>query len=588
MKEIGELIENNTLNLQKSQMLLINAYSLIYMCDHYYQTEYPLINKNDLMVNKDLSNIKDYDIIHCEVIFLNEFYYEVLEKIDKKIILTTGKWHLPQVAKSELTEKILQHKNVLLWVSQNPIYNNSDKYLAFPYGLYPDTIEKYARALYYIKKVGKTKKIIHLHLQQTTNPSRLKLPIIHRIDYIPFLKEIAQAEFLLSPIGDRDDCYRHYEAIGLGTIPVSNVNDLYKNIFTTNMVYNNIDEMANMLNDDNLNLVYKEPNKDLICYEYWKDIVHKKIADIKYANSIQEGKYYVSLMKEISELIENDTLDLPKSQKLLINPNSLIYMCDHYYKPEHPLPERGVINNNDLLINKDLAQIKDYDIVHCGIDYLSIFLNEILNKIDKKIILTTGQVQNPTPNELTDKILEHKNVLLWVSQNPIYDNSDKYLAFPFGLNIDSVYAYATFLYYCKIEGKPNNLIHLPLNYTTNPCRLKLPIIPRISSTQFWIEIVQAKFILSPIGDRDDCYRNYEAIGLGTIPISNVNELYKNIFTTNMIYSNIDEMANMLHDDNLNLVYKEPNKDLICYEYWKDIVYKKIADIKYANGISSVI
>ena len=171
-------------------------------------------------------------------------------------------------------------------------------------------------------------------------------------------------------------------------------------------------------------------------------------------------------------------------------------MCDHYYKPEHPLPERGVINKNDLLINKDLAQIKDYDIVHCGIDYLSIFLNEILDKIDKKIILTTGQVQNPTPNELTDKILEHKNVLLWVSQNPIYDNSDKYLAFPFGLNIDSVYAYATFLYYCKIEEKPNNLIHLPLNYTTNPCRLKLPIIPRISSTQFWIEIVQAKFILS--------------------------------------------------------------------------------------------
>ena len=114
MKELGELIENNTLNTQKSHMLLINAYSLTYMCDHYYQTEYPLINKNDLMINKDLSKIKDYDIIHCEVIFLNEFFYEILEKIDKKIILTTGKWHLPQVAKSELTEKILQHKNVLL------------------------------------------------------------------------------------------------------------------------------------------------------------------------------------------------------------------------------------------------------------------------------------------------------------------------------------------------------------------------------------------------------------------------------------------------------------------------------------------
>ena len=296
--------------------------------------------------------------------------------------------------------------------------------------------------------------------------------------------------------------------------------------------------------------------------------------------------YYELLMKEIGELIENDTLDLSKSQMFLINPNSLIYMCNHYYKPEHPLPERGVINKNDLLINKDLSKIKDYDIIHCGIDYLSDFLNEILEKIDKKIILTTGQVMNPKPTELTDTVLGHKNVLLWVSQNPIYDNSDKYLAFPFGLNVLSVYAYATFLYYCKIEGKSNNLIHLPLNYSTNPCRLKLPIIPRISSTQFWIEIAQGKFLLSPIGDRDDCYRNYEAIGLGTIPVSNVSKFHKNIFTTNMVYNNIDEMANMLNDDNLDLVYKEPNKDLICYEYWKDIVHKKIADIKYANDISN--
>ena len=293
--------------------------------------------------------------------------------------------------------------------------------------------------------------------------------------------------------------------------------------------------------------------------------------------------YYELLMKEISELIVNDTLDLSKSEKLIINPYSLIYMCDHYYQEEH-----SIINKNNLIINKDFSKIKDYDIIYCQVNFLSEFFYEILDKIDKKIILATGQNKNPKifKSELTDKILEHKNVLLWVSQNPIYDNSDKYLAFPFGLNIDSVYAYATFLYYCKIEEKPNNLIHLPLNYTTNPCRLKLPIIPRISSTQFWIEIVQAKFILSPIGDRDDCYRNYEAIGLGTIPVSNVNDLYKNIFTTNMVYSNIDEMVNMLHDDNLNLVYKEPNKDLICYEYWKDIVHKKIADIKYANGISS--
>ena len=293
MKELSVLIENNTLDLPKCQKLIINPYSLIYMCDHYYQVEHHVINKNNLLHDKDLSKIKDYDIIYCQTDCLSQFFYEILERIDKKIILATGKSELPQIFKSELTDKILKHKNVLLWVSQNPIYDNSDKYLAFPYGIYADSgqyefinVHSYAISLYNSKNIKKTKNLINVSLNYTTNPCRQKLPIIPWLTTTEYRKEIACAKFILSPIGDRDDCYRHYEAIGLGTIPISNVNELYKNIFTTNMIYNNIDEMVNMLNDDNLDLVYKEPNRDLICYEYWKDIVHKKIADIKYANSI--------------------------------------------------------------------------------------------------------------------------------------------------------------------------------------------------------------------------------------------------------------------------------------------------------------
>jgi hypothetical protein len=49
MKELSLLIENNTLDLPKCQKLIINHYSLIYMCDHYYQVEHFLINKGDLL-----------------------------------------------------------------------------------------------------------------------------------------------------------------------------------------------------------------------------------------------------------------------------------------------------------------------------------------------------------------------------------------------------------------------------------------------------------------------------------------------------------------------------------------------------------
>lgn len=80
---------------------------------------------------------------------------------------------------------------------------------------------------------------------------------------------MAEGKFILSPIGDRDDCYRHYEAIGVGTIPVSNINPFYKNIFSNNMIYTNIDEMVNMIDKESINYIYQEPNKDLICFEYY-------------------------------------------------------------------------------------------------------------------------------------------------------------------------------------------------------------------------------------------------------------------------------------------------------------------------------
>ena len=52
----------------------------------------------------------------------------------------------------------------------------------------------------------------------------------------------------------------------------------------------------------------------------------------------------------------------------------------------------------------------------------------------------------------------------------------------------------------------------------------------------------------------------------------------NIFTTNMIYANIDDMVKMLDKDSFHQMYEEPNKDLICLEYYKNILEKRIMNI----------
>ena len=280
---IKDLHENNTID--KYLSTIINPFSLYYLCDHYYGNEIetyniPIhMNKNNLKRNNDLSKIKEGDIIHCEVNFFEEFCTKLLDKIEKKFILTTGQWQLPQVHKSELTEKILKHNNVLLWVSQNPIYDNSDKYMAFPYGIAHYNIPQYVDVLRN-NACSKSKELIYLPITNNTNPSRSKLPVLSQLSPTEYYKQLMTGKFIISPIGDRDDCYRHYEAIGLGTIPISNVNEFYKNIFLNNMIYTNIDEIVNMLNKGSLNCIYKEPNKDLICFDYYKDLINMRIKQI--------------------------------------------------------------------------------------------------------------------------------------------------------------------------------------------------------------------------------------------------------------------------------------------------------------------
>lgn len=280
-----ELRENNTLN--KCLSTIINPFSLYYLCDHYYGDEIKTYdipipeNKNDLLKNKNLSTIKDGDIIHCQVNYFREFCNDILDKIETKFILTTGQWHLPQIHKSALTEKVLMHKNVLLWVSQNPIYDNNDKYIAFPYGIAHYNIKEYANTLIDNITLKKNKEVIFLPINNNTNHCRIKLPHISGISASEYYKQMAPGRFIISPIGDRDDCYRHYEAIGLGVIPISNVNNFYKNIFTTNMIYASIDEMVNMLNKGSVNLKYEEPNKDLICFEYYKNLIYKYVMSVR-------------------------------------------------------------------------------------------------------------------------------------------------------------------------------------------------------------------------------------------------------------------------------------------------------------------
>jgi len=289
---MDNIIKSNYDNYLKYIVTPITPYLI---CDHYFSTEiykndhkyigYDItqitnLKTNDLYQNRNFDKIKEGDIIQVQVDLFNLFINSILPNISCKIIIFTSQWHLPQIHKNEITDKCINNDKVILWISQNPIYENNSKYMAFPYGILHHNVNIYMNFLKNnydnILNINTKKNfcynsnnILHGHLPQ--NHIR-RHPIFnsthYHLPYDQYLIEILKSKFTISTSGDRDDCYRHYECIGLNSIPISNIN--YKEIFENNMVYLNIDEMIKIINGEkDMNFYYT--NKDILTIDYWKD-----------------------------------------------------------------------------------------------------------------------------------------------------------------------------------------------------------------------------------------------------------------------------------------------------------------------------
>ena len=243
------------------------------------------IRANDLFKNKNYSSIKNFDIVQCQFRRFDFFFYNVLPFLKKnniKIILLTSQCHAPALTRSDMTDKCLNDENIILWISQNPIYCNHEKYMGFPYGIRQYSVAAYAE---FVRKndIRKSQTILNLHASAWTglpdNHIRKKYDIfgkntIGKLPYEEYLNKVSMANFLISTAGDRDDCYRHYESIGLGAVPVSNIR--YKEIFGDNMIYSDADEMVDMVTSGKVPYKYNRPNKNIISVRYWKHEINKR------------------------------------------------------------------------------------------------------------------------------------------------------------------------------------------------------------------------------------------------------------------------------------------------------------------------
>ena len=295
----------------------------------------------------------------------------------------------------------------------------------------------------------------------------------------------------------------------------------------------------------------------------------------------------------------------------IINPLSGYFLCRHYIATEiNPTSEDYVdykhtikipYGINDLLTTHEYNKISNYDILLVQVNYFDFFYDKIFPSLgNKKIILITSQWAYPMlkKSKKTDDVLKSDNILLWIAQNPIYEESNKYMPFPFGINMNDLSIYysclSNFYANCNDEehkcntSKQYNIQHMNCTvedwYPEEHIRKVIPDFGinspnRLGIVEYFKTLSVSRYIISPQGDRPDCYRNYEAIGFGCKPISNLDIQYKDIFKDNMIFMEPEEMLDVLNKKNLKKYnWKLPDRRLILSTYWLDKIIFKIKDI----------
>jgi hypothetical protein len=255
--------------------------------------------------------------------------------------------------------------------------------------------------------------------------------------------------------------------------------------------------------------------------------------------------------------------------------------------------ERMLHNSSEQLLNS--SQLAEGDTVFVPFTALRKFVDNILlDNVTVNIAIISGQtrVVPPANQSAIDQVVHHPRVLRWFCQNlPVYGGSNphhpKVSPFPYGLvdvewYASKIYHEYTTIFFESLRRADNNnstIAHIIQNKTdyifagpvgnTQPGRSQIPQAEgRLSPTEFFKRMANSQYILSPNGDRPECYRHYEAIGLGTTPITELDPILFRHFGSNVIYNtsdwNLTSIEARLLDDRPRV-----NRNLVREAYWME-------------------
>lgn len=108
---------------------------------------------------------------------------------------------------------------------------------------------------------------------RTNKEQRKLVPQGEKLHPIRHFRKMHESSYVVSPNGDRPDCYRHYEAIGLGAMPITQMNPKYYRHLAGNVIFNNTNWNLTELEVT----LPREPkvNRRLVFEEYWMEYMER-------------------------------------------------------------------------------------------------------------------------------------------------------------------------------------------------------------------------------------------------------------------------------------------------------------------------
>ena len=202
------------------------------LCDHHYDPQwvYPTPTKNDKSADFKASDVKPGDMIFvrdCKYFFKHKH-----KKIKVPYFILTHGEYLDKFKQKYF--KYLKDENILAWFTIHPCDIEYERVIPLPIGImqYKGLRDKKKKTLSRFKKLRERKKdkLLYMNFTEWRMPERTRIRKLFqkkafctyskKCTFRQYLDDLSRHKFVLSPPGLGPDCYRVWESVLAGSIPI--------------------------------------------------------------------------------------------------------------------------------------------------------------------------------------------------------------------------------------------------------------------------------------------------------------------------------------------------------------------------------